>query len=157
MPIFSSLGEFFLVPPYSIHWSFCSFSARTSRSNSSCWHGTPMSSEGVRNVYTHPIARSNLKVDVGKNAFSGGQLNSILPFVVFIGSLFLIRTPTRVLQKSGTYQSKPIALCLLTNSSITMLSVLCRSTVGFMAGSNVTCPVVGFELWTLSWLLPKSL
>ena len=34
--------------------SFCSFSAKSSRSNSSCWHG-------VRNVYTCPVARSNSK------------------------------------------------------------------------------------------------
>ena len=101
--------------------SFCSFSARRFRSNSSCWHSIPMSSGGVRNVYTHPVVRSNSKVDVLKNSLSGGQLNNILPLVVSIGSLFLIKTPTRVLQKFGTYQSKPIVPCLLMNSSMTVI------------------------------------
>ena len=30
--------------------SVCNFLANSSRSNSSCWHGMPMSSDGVRNV-----------------------------------------------------------------------------------------------------------
>ena len=79
-----------------------------------------MSSGGVRNVYTHPVVRSNSKFDVEKNSLSGGQLNSILPRVALMGSLFLIRIPTQVLHKSGTYQSKLIVLCLLMNSSMTM-------------------------------------
>ena len=90
--------------------------------------------------------RSNSKVVLQKYSLSGGQLNSISPLVVSIGSLFLIRSPTRVLLRFGTYQSKPIVPCLLMNSSMTSSSVLCRFTVGFMAGSGVSgfavlCPV----------------
>ena len=52
---------------------------------------------GSEEWYTHPVVRSNLKMDVWKYSLSGGQLNSILPCVVSIGSLFVIRSPTRVL------------------------------------------------------------
>ena len=115
-----------------------SFSAKRFRSNSSYWHGTPMSSGGVRNVYTSPVVRSNSKVVVWKYSLSGGQLNSILPLVVSIGSLSLIRSPTQVSLMFGTYQSRPIVPCLLTNSLMTSSSVLCRFTVEFMAGSGVS-------------------
>ena len=75
-----------------------------------------MSSSGARNVYTHPVLRSNSKFDVLKNSLSGGQLNSILPSVVSIGSLSFIRSPTLVLRKSGTYQSRAMVPCCRTNS-----------------------------------------
>ena len=64
----------------------------------------------------------------------------------------------------GTYQSRPIAPCLLVNSLMTLSSVLCRSTVGFMAGFvapgfNVPCPVAatGFVPCTCSGLLTNCL
>ena len=69
----------------------------------------------------------------------GGQRNSILPSVVSIGSLSLIRLPTLVLQKSGMYQSREIVPCCWTNSLMASSLVLCRSTVGFMAGFGVSC------------------
>ena len=104
-----------------------------------------MSSRGVRNVYTRPVVRSNSNVDVLKYSLSGGQLNSILSLVVSIRSLSLIQSPTQVLLKFGTYQSRPIVLFLLMNSLITLPSVMCISTVGFMAefcasGFGIPCP-----------------
>ena len=39
-------------------------------SNSSCWHGTPMSSAGSKDMYTRPVLRSISKVDVVKNSLS---------------------------------------------------------------------------------------
>ena len=92
----------------------------------------------------------------------GGQLNSILPLAVSIGSLYLINSPTRVLLKFGTYQSRPIAPCLLMNSLMSSSSVL--STVEFMtgfcvSGSVVPCPVAatGFVPCTHSGLIPNCL
>ena len=64
-------------------------------------------------MYTCPVVRSNSKVDVWKYSLSGGQLNSILPPVVSIGSLSVIKSPTRVLTKFGTYQSRAIVPCFL--------------------------------------------
>ena len=75
----------------------------------------------------------NSKFDVLKNSLNGGQLNSILPSVVSIGSLSLIRSHILVLQKSGTYQSREIMPCCQTNSLMASSLVLCRSMVGFMA------------------------
>ena len=98
-----------------------------------------MSSGGARNVYTFPFLRSNSKFDVLKNSLNGGQLNSIPPSVVSIWSLSLIRSPTLVLQKSGTYQSKEIMPRCQTNSLMASSLVLCRSTVGFMAGFGASC------------------
>ena len=97
-----------------VSFSFCSSAVNSSRSNCSCWHKTPMSLGGARNVYTLPVLRSNSKFDVLKNSLNGGQLNSILPFVVSIGSLSLIRLPTLVLRKSGTYQSRVMVPCCRT-------------------------------------------
>ena len=118
----------------------------------------------VRNVNTHPVVRSNSKVDVLKYSLSGGQLNSILPFVVSIWSLSLIKSPTRVLLKFGTYQSRPIVPFILMNSLMISSSVLCRSTVGFMAGFcacgfDVPCPAAatGFAPCTCSGLLTNCL
>ena len=36
--------------------SFHSFLSSNSKSNSSCWHGMPMSSGGMRNVQIRPVA-----------------------------------------------------------------------------------------------------
>ena len=84
-------------------------------------------------MYTHPVVRSNLKVDVRKYSLSGGQLNSILPLVVSIGSLSVIKSPTRVLQKFGTYQSRAIVPCFLMNSLMaSSLDLLWDSWLGFM-------------------------
>ena len=77
-------------------------------------------------------------------------MNSILPLWVLHFTLFLIKCLTCVLAKFGTYQSKPIAPCLLTYSLMTMSSFLCSSTVGFMVGSNEICPAVGIAPWTPS-------
>ena len=90
-------------------------------------------------MYTRPVVRSNSNVNVWKNSLSRGQLNSILPLVVSIGSLSVIKSPTRVLQKFGTYQSRAIVPFLLTNSLMASSLALCRSTVGFMAGFGVPC------------------
>ena len=69
----------------------------------------------------HPVARSNLKVDVRKNSFNGGQVNSILPLWVAHLTLSLIKYFTCVFAKSGTYQSKPIPpLCWMYSSMITL-------------------------------------
>ena len=96
--------------------SSCNIVLRNSRSNSSFWHETPMSSGGSRYVYTSPVLRSNSKLDVLKNSLSVGQLNRILPSVVSSGSLCSIRSPTLVLQKSGIYQSRAMVPLFRTNS-----------------------------------------
>ena len=93
-----------------------SASARNSRLNCSFWHGIPMSSGGSRYMYTFPVLRSKSKFDVLKNSLSGGQLNKILRSVDSSGSLSFIRSPSLVLQKSGTYQSRAMVPCFRTNS-----------------------------------------
>ena len=132
---------------------FWNHSLRRFMSNSSCWHGTLMSSGGSKYVYTHPVVRSTSKVDV-KNSLSCGQLNSILPLPALMGSLSLIRSLIRVLLKFGTYQSRPISLCLLMYSSMLLISVLVNSTVGFRAaicwsgfGVGWSCVVMMLLLW----------
>ena len=132
--------------------SFWNFLANSSRSNSSCWHGMPMSSDGVRNVYMRPVARSNSKVDVGKNLFNGGQVNSILPLWVVHSTLSLIKVFTCVFAKSGTYQSKKIPPWRWTYSSMITSSFLWISTTGFIVGSHAISPVSWTALWP-SWLL----
>ena len=101
---------------------------RNSGSNCSFWHEIPMSSGGSRYVYTRPVLRSNSKFDVLKKSLSAGQLNNILPSVVSSGSLSFIRSPTLVLQKSGTYQSRAMVPCFCTNSLMASSLVLCNST-----------------------------
>ena len=64
-----------------------SHSLRRFRSNSSCWHGTPVCSNGSRYMHTHPAVRSTLKVDVVKNSLRWGQLTSILVFPVLMGNM----------------------------------------------------------------------
>ena len=120
-----------------------SASARNSRSNCSFWYGIPMCSGGSRYVYTFPVLRSNSKFDVLKNSLSGGQLNNILPSGTSSGSLSFIRSPTLVLHKSGTYQSRAMVPCCHTNSLMASSLVLCNSTVGFIAGSCVPCSCSG--------------
>ena len=80
-----------------VSMSLCSSAVKSSRSNGSCWHQTPMSSWGLRYVNTCPVLRSNSKVDVWKYSLSGGHLNSILPCVVSTGILSLINSPAQVL------------------------------------------------------------
>ena len=124
---------------------------RNSGSNCSCWHLIPMSSGGSRYVYTCPVLRSNSKFDVLKNLLSGGQLNNILPSVDSSGSLSFIRSPTLVLHKSGTYQSRAMVPCCHTNSLMASSLVLCNSTVGFIAGFGVPCSCswIGFIFYAL--------
>ena len=98
-----------------------------------------MFSGGSRYVYTHPVLRSNSKFDVLKNSLSVGQLNSILPSVVSSGSLCSIRSPTLVLAKSGTYQSRAMVPFLHMNSLMDFSLVLCSSTMGFVSGFGVSC------------------
>ena len=112
---------------------------RNSESNGSFWHSIPMFSGGSRYVNTHPVLRSSSKFDVLKNSPSVGHPNSILPSVVSSGSLSFIRSPTLVLQKSGTYQSRAMVPCFHTNSLIVSSLVLCNSTVGFMTGFGAPC------------------
>ena len=100
-------------------------------------------------MYTFPVVRSNSKVDVWKYSLRGGQLNSILPPVVSIGSLSVIKSSTRVLLKFGTYQSRAIVPCHLMNSLMASSLALCRSMVGFMAEFGAPC--------ACSWLLANSL
>ena len=119
--------------------SSCSIVLRNSRSNSSFWHETPMSSGGSRYVYTRPVLRSNSKLDVLKNSLSVGQLNRILRSVVLSGSLCSIRSPTLVLQKSGIYQSRAMVPLFRTNSLMAYSLVLCNSTVGFIPGFGNPC------------------
>ena len=90
-----------------------------------------------------PVLRFNLKFDVLKNSLSAGLLNSILPSMVSSWSLFFIRSPTLVLQRSGTYQSRLMVPCCRTNSSMASSLVLCSFTVGFMAGSAALCSCSG--------------
>ena len=118
-------------------------SLRNSRSNGSFWHLIPMSSGRSRYVNTLPVLRFNSKFDVLKNSLSAGLLNSILPSMVSSWSLFFIRSPTLVLQRSGTYQSRLMVLCCHTNSSMASSLVLCSSTVGFIAGSAALCSCSG--------------
>ena len=98
-----------------------------------------MFSGGSRYVNTFPVLRSNSKFDVLKKSPSVGHPNSILPSVVSSGSLFSIRSPTLVLQKSGTYQSRAMVPCFCTNSLMVSSLVLCSSTVGFMSGLGAPC------------------
>ena len=102
-----------------------------------------MSSGGSRYVNTSPVLRFNSKFDVLKNSLSAGLLNSILPSMVSSWSLFFIRSPTLVLQRSGTYQSRLMMPCCHTNSSMVSSLVLCSSTVGFIAGSIACCSCSG--------------
>ena len=74
-----------------------------------------------------------------KNSLSVGQLNKILPSVVSSGSLCSIRSPTLVLQKSGTYQSRAMVPFFHTNSLMASSLVLCNSTVGFISGFGSPC------------------
>ena len=105
----------------------------------------------------------NIQAGFSTNYARFMQLNSILPLVISIQSLSLIKSPTRVLLKFGTYQSRPIVPFLLINSLITSLSVMYRSTVGFMAGFcasgfDVPCPAAaGFALCTYSVLSANCL
>ena len=120
-----------------------SVSLRNSRLNGSFWHLIPMSSGGSRYVNTLPVLRFNSKFDVLKNSLSAGLLNSILPSMVSSWSLFFIRSPILVLQRSGTYQSRLMVPCCHTNSSMASSLVLCSSTVGFIAGSAALCSCSG--------------
>ena len=120
-----------------------SVSLRNSRSNGSFWHLIPMSSGGSSYVNTLPLLRFNSKFDVLKNSLSAGLLNSILPSIVSSWSLFFIRSPTLVLQRSGTYQSRLMVPCCHTNSSMASSLVLCSSTVGFIVGSAALCSCSG--------------
>ena len=120
---------------------------RNSRSNGSFWHLIPMSSVGSRYVNTLPVLRFNSKFDVLKNSLSAGLLNSILPSMISSWSLFFIRSPTLVLQRSGTYQSRLMVPCCHTNSLMASSLVLCSSTIGFMVGSTaVLCSCSGLAL-----------
>ena len=120
-----------------------SVSLRNSRSNGSFWHLIPMSSGQLRYVKTPPVLRFNLKFDVLKNSLSAGLLNSILPSMVSSWSLFFIRLPTLVLQRSCTYQSRLMVPCCHLNSLMASSLVLCSSTVGFIAGSAGLCSCSG--------------
>ena len=111
--------------------------------NGSFWHVIPMFSGGSRYVSTSPVWRFSSKFDVLKNSLSVGLVNSILPSVVPSWSLFSIRSPTLVLQRSGTYQSRLMVLCCHTNS---LMVVLCSSTIGVVAWSVVFCTCSGFAL-----------
>ena len=122
-----------------------SVSLRNSRSNGSFWHLIPMSSGGSRYVNT-PVLRFNSKFDVLKNSLSARLQNSILPSMVSSWSLFFIRSPTLVLQRSGTYQSRVMVPCCHTNSLMASSLVLCNSIVGFIAGSTALCSCSGLAL-----------
>ena len=124
---------------------------RNSGSNFSCLHLIPMSSGGLRYVYTCNVLRSNSEFDVLKNSLSGGQLNNILPYVDSSGSLSFIRSPTLVLHKSGTYQSRAMVPCCHTNSLMASSLVLCNSTVGFIAGFFCALQLfrIGFVFYVL--------
>ena len=102
-----------------------------------------MSSGGSSYGNTLPVLRFNSKFDVLKNSLSAGLLNSILPSMVSSWSLFFIRSPTLVLQRSGTYQSRLMVPCCRTNSSMASSLVLCSSTVGFIARSAALCSCSG--------------
>ena len=98
----------------------------------------------------HPVVRSNSNVDVGKNLFNGGQVNSILPLWVAHLTLSLIKVLTCVFLKSGTYQSRPIPPWHWTYSSMTTSSFLWTSTTGFIAGLRAISPVPCTVLWPSS-------
>ena len=115
-----------------------------SMSNGSFWHVIPMFSWGSRYVDTSPVWRFSSKFDVLKNSLSAGLLNSILPSVVSSWSLFSIRSPTLVLQRSGTYQSRLMVPCCHTNSLMASSLVLCSSIAGFMTWSIAFCSCSGF-------------
>ena len=122
----------------------CSVSLRDSMSNGSFWHVIPMFSRGSRYVNTSPVWRFCSKFDVLKNSLSAGLLNSILPSMVSSWSLFSIRLPTLVLQRSGTYQSRLMVPCCHTNSLMASSLVLCSSIVGVVAWSIAFCNCSGF-------------
>ena len=122
----------------------CSVSLRDSMSNGSFWHVIPMFSGGSRYVSTSPVWRFSSKFDVLKNSLSAGLLNSILPSVVSNWSLFSISSPTLVLQRSGTYQSRLMVPCCHTNSLMVSSLVLCSSIVGVVAWSVVFYTCSGF-------------
>ena len=67
-----------------------------------------------------------------------------MPSVVPSWSLFSIRSPTLVLQRSGTYQSRFMVPCCHTNSLMVSSLVLCSSIVGVVAWSIVFCTCSGF-------------
>ena len=128
-------------------------SARNSGSNYCCWHETPMSSGGLRYVYTHPVLRSNLKFDVLKNSLSGGQLNNILPSVVSSRSLSFIRSPTLVLQKSGTYQSRAMVPCCHT-VALGWLHFLCVASQPWLSFECLCCcPLTSLSMGDVFCLL----
>ena len=133
----------------------CSVSLRDSMSNGSFWHVIPMFSRGSRYVSTSPVWRFSSKFDVLKNLLSAGLLNSILPSVVPSWSLFSIRSPTLVLQRSGTYQSRLMVPCCHTNSLMVFSLVLCSSTIGVVAWSVAFCTCSGFA--SLSTLCAMAL
>ena len=93
---------------------------------------------------TSPVWRFSSKFDVLKNLLSARLLNSILPSVVPSWSLFSIRSPTPVLQRSGTYQSRLMVPHRHTNSLMVSSLVLCSSTVGVVAWSIAFCTCSGF-------------
>ena len=124
----------------------CSVSLRDSMSNGSSWHVIPMFSGGSRYVSTSPVWRFSSKFDVLKNLLSARLLNSILPSVFPSWSLFSIRSPTLVLQRSGTYQSRLMVSCCHRNSLMVSSLVLCSSIVGVVAWSVVFCTCSGFAL-----------
>ena len=121
-----------------------SMSLWDSMSNGSFWHVIPMFSGGSRYVSTSPVWRFSSKFDVLKNSLSVRLLNSILPSVVPSWSLFSIRLPTLVLQRSGTYQSRLMVPCCHMNSLMVSSLVLCSSTAGVVAWSVVFCTCSGF-------------
>ena len=95
-------------------------------------------------MITSPVWRFSSKFDVLKTLLSVRLLNSILPSVVPSWSIFSIGSPTLVLQRSSTYQSRLMVLCCPTNSLMVSSSVLCSSTVGVVAWSVVFCTCSGF-------------
>ena len=100
---------------------------------SGIWYLCPLVGRGMWTLLS--VLRFNSKFDVLKNSLSAGLQNSILPSMVLSWSLFFIRSPTLVLQRSGTYQSRVMVPCCHMNSSMASFLVLCSSTVGFIAGS----------------------
>ena len=59
-----------------------------------------------------------------------GQLNTILPSAVSIGSLCSMRPPTLLFEKFGTYQSSAMVPCFRTKSLMDSSLLLYSSTVG---------------------------
>ena len=86
---------------------------------------------GLRYVNTWPVFRSSSKLDVLKNSLNVGQLNTILPSVVSIGSLCSMRSPTLLFEKFGTYQFSAMVPCFRTKSFMDSSLLLYSSTVGF--------------------------